>query len=86
MGNWQGILCSEAHCAIRFMLVGGCPLPPLPSGKNPHRASASKLKQLCDDTSDNVLIEKNGVTQKWVATPIWSDSAIFEAASGQNCL
>ena len=31
--------------------------------------SASTLRQLCDETNDNILIENNGVTQKWVATP-----------------
>ena len=29
----------------------------------------STLRQLCDDARDTVLIEDNGVTQKWVATP-----------------
>ena len=33
-----------------------------------HRASESMLRQLCDDTSDTVLIENNGVTQKWIQT------------------
>ena len=37
----------------------------------------SKTPQLCDDTRDTVLIENNGVTQKWVATPFWSDSIVF---------
>ena len=35
-----------------------------------HRVSATTLQEPCDDTSDtfihNVLIESNGVTQKWV--------------------
>ena len=43
-----------------------------------HQASVSMLQQLCDDASDTVLIENNGVTQKWVATPIWSDSTVFD--------
>ena len=42
-----------------------------------HLASASTLQQLCNDTIDAALIENNGVTQKWVATPIWSNSIVF---------
>ena len=42
-----------------------------------HRASASTLRQLCDDASNTVLIENNGVIQKWVSTPIWGNSIIF---------
>ena len=42
-----------------------------------HQVSASMLQQLCDDATDTVLIENNGVAQKWVATPIWSDSIVF---------
>ena len=34
-------------------------------------------QQCCDDTSDTVLNEKNGVTWKWIATPIWSGSLVF---------
>ena len=33
------------------------------------------LRQLYDDASDTVLIENNGVAQKWVAIPFWSDGA-----------
>ena len=36
-----------------------------------HQAPASTLRQPGDDASDTVLIENNGVTRKWVATPIW---------------
>ena len=32
------------------------------------------LRQRYDDACDIVLIEKNGVTPKCVATPFWSDS------------
>ena len=35
-----------------------------------HQASASMLRQLCDDASDTVLIENNGAAWEWVATPI----------------
>ena len=41
------------------------------------QASVSMLRQLCDDTSDSVLIEKNGVAWKLVATPFWSDAIVF---------
>ena len=30
-----------------------------------HQASTSTLRQLCDDASDTVLIENNGVTSDW---------------------
>ena len=42
-----------------------------------HQASASMLRQLCDDARNTVLTENNGVTSKWVATPFWSDSIVF---------
>ena len=42
-----------------------------------HQALASTLRQLCGDASDTVLIENNEVTRKWVATPFWSDSIVF---------
>ena len=35
------------------------------------------LRPLCDDASNSVLIENNEVTQKWVATPFWSDFIVF---------
>ena len=41
-----------------------------------HQASASRLRPLCDDASDSVLIEINGDTWKWVANPFWSDSTV----------
>ena len=41
----------------------------------------STLRQLCDDARDTVLIEDNGVTQKWVATPFWSKSNVFNENS-----
>ena len=37
----------------------------------------SELVKGPDDASDSVLIENNTVTQKWVASPIWSDSIVF---------
>ena len=37
--------------------------------------------QLCNDASDTFLIENNGVTRKWFATPIWSDSIVFNKNS-----
>ena len=42
-----------------------------------HQESASTLRQLCDDASDIVLIENNGVSQKCVATLILGDSIVF---------
>ena len=39
-----------------------------------HWASASTLRQHCDDASDTAVIENNGVTSEWVATLFWSDS------------
>ena len=42
-----------------------------------HQASASMLRQLCDDACNFVFIENSGVAQKWVATPFWSDSIVF---------
>ena len=46
------------------------------------QARASKLWELCNDASDTVLIENNGVTRKWVATPFWSDSIVFSMRTG----
>ena len=37
-------------------------------GEIVHQTSASTLQQLCDDASDTVLIENNGVTPEWAAT------------------
>ena len=52
-------------------------------------ASASVLWQFCDDTNDSDLIENNGVDQKGVATPFWSDSFVsmttVSLASSQSC-
>ena len=42
-----------------------------------HQASASTLRQLCDDASDSVLIENNGVTQNWSCNPILNDPIVF---------
>ena len=39
------------------------------------------LWQLCDDASDTVLIENNGVARKWVAIPFWSNSVVFNDSS-----
>ena len=33
-----------------------------------HQASASTLRQLCNDATGSVLIENNGVTPEWAAT------------------
>ena len=42
-----------------------------------HQASVSMQCQRCNDASDTALIEINGVTQEWIATPFWSDSYVF---------
>ena len=39
------------------------------------------LRQICDDTSDTVLIENNGINWKWVATLFWGDSIIFNEST-----
>ena len=39
--------------------------------------SVSTLRPLCDDASYSVLIENNGVTEKWIATILWSNTIIF---------
>ena len=46
-----------------------------------HQTSLSMLRQLSDDASDTVLIENNGVTQKWIAIPCWSDFIAFDKNS-----
>ena len=35
------------------------------SGARLHQVSESMLRQLCNDTSDTILIENNGVTPEW---------------------
>ena len=42
---------------------------------------ALTLRQLCDEASDPVLIENNGVTSKWVATQFLTDSIVFHENS-----
>ena len=42
------------------------------------KRQASMLRQLCDDTSNTVLIENKGVSRKWVATPFWNDSIVLQ--------
>ena len=42
-----------------------------------HQASALTLRQLYDDARDTVLVAINSVVQKWVATPFWNDSIVF---------
>ena len=39
------------------------------------------LQQLCNDTSDTVLIENNGVTSEWGDNPFLSDSIVFNENS-----
>ena len=42
-----------------------------------HQASVSTPGQLCDDTSDSLLIENNGVAQEWGCNPFSSDYIVF---------
>ena len=42
-----------------------------------HQTSQSTLRQLCDDASDTVLVEHNGVTLEWGCNPFLSDSIVF---------
>ena len=42
-----------------------------------HQTSVSTLQQLCDDASDSVLIENNGVTAEWGCNSFSSDSIVF---------
>ena len=37
-----------------------------------------RARQCCDDACNIALIEKNGVTPKWAATPFWSDSVAID--------
>ena len=46
-----------------------------------HQASASMLRQLCDNASDTILIESNRVAWKWVATSFQSGSIVFNENS-----
>ena len=46
-----------------------------------HQASASMLRQLCDDASDTVLIENNRVLSEQGCNPISSDSIVFNENS-----
>ena len=41
------------------------------------QASASTLRQLCNDASDTILIENNGVTPEWSCNSFSSDTIIF---------
>ena len=42
-----------------------------------HQASESTLWQLCNDASDSVLIENNGVVLEWGCIPLLNDSIVF---------
>ena len=42
-----------------------------------HQASASMLRQRCDDACDSVLIENNGVAPEWGCNLFSSDSTYF---------
>ena len=42
-----------------------------------HHVSALTLRQLCNDASDSVLIENNGVALGWGYNPFSSDSIVL---------
>ena len=44
------------------------------------------LEQLCDDTSNTVLIENNEVTPKWSCNPFWSDFIVFNENSAVSVI
>ena len=46
-----------------------------------HQASASTLRQLCDDTSDTVWIENNGVALEWGCSPFFNNSIVLNENS-----
>ena len=46
-----------------------------------HYASASMLRQCCNDTSDTVLIENNRVASEWGCSPFWSNCIVFNQTS-----
>ena len=54
-----------------------------------HQASESMLRQLCDDASDTVLIENNGVapevTTHFQATPLFSIRTVLLVSSERCC-
>ena len=35
----------------------------------------------CDDATDSVLIEKDGVTRKWIVISFWNDSIVLNKNS-----
>ena len=51
------------------------------SKKHLHQASASTLRQLCDYTSDTILIEINGLALEYGCSPFLSDSIVFNENS-----
>ena len=71
------ILCN--YTWVNFMLVGKH--VKITFRARLHQASESMLRQLCNDASYTVLIEKNGVVWKWVAIRFWSDSIVFNENS-----
>ena len=42
-----------------------------------HLYQASALRQLCDNPSNSLLIENNGVTPDWGCNPFSSDTVVF---------
>ena len=54
------------------------PTTSLAGSKGPlHQASASMLRQLCDDACNSILVENNGVAPEWGYNLFSSDSTDF---------
>ena len=49
-----------------------------------HQASVSTLRQLCDDATDNAVIENNGVTPDWGCNP-WMFNFDVHANADVKC-
>ena len=49
-----------------------------------HQALAPTLRYFCNDASDSVLIENNGVTPEWVATH-FQVTPLFPMSATQSC-
>ena len=60
-----------------MIFSGSSPVFSLTLRAHLHQASVSTLRQLCDDASDSVLIENNGVAPEWGCYPFLSDSTDF---------
>ena len=77
-GGWWSIWSkTESSCET--------PLKSARLGAHLHQASASRLRQLCNDASNSVLIEIRGVAWKWVANPFLSASCFLWEQNCKRC-